>query len=259
MYPGFEYRHLMVIHGYDNPGLKTTPPHDIIGERIDAYLPNDTLLTDLMNVSMKILKDHPINRERRMNGKREATSLWPWGEGKARKVPALQEEYGITGAMISAVDLLKGLGRLRGMEVILVPGATGWIDTDYDGKAQAALNAISRHDIVYLHVEAPDEAGHGGLVREKIKAIEDFDSKIVGPIFTGMKESGIPFRLLILPDHPTPLAKRTHTSDPVPYALYDSVRPSGKPSQFTEKDARKTGIFIEAGYTLLARLVKEHS
>jgi 2,3-bisphosphoglycerate-independent phosphoglycerate mutase len=256
MYPGFEYRHLMVIRGYDKQDLKTTPPHDITGENIDKYLPNDNLLIDLMRASMEVLKDHPVNLERRKKGKREATSLWPWGEGKARKIPTLQGEYGVTGAMISAVDLLKGLGRLRGMEVITVPGATGWIDTNYLGKAQAALDALSRHDVVYVHVEAPDEAGHGGLIREKIQAIEDFDSKIVGHILTEMERSGNPFKLLVLPDHPTPISKKTHTSDPVPYVLYDSTRRRENGWSFTERDALITGVFIEEGYTLLTRLLK---
>jgi 2,3-bisphosphoglycerate-independent phosphoglycerate mutase len=256
MYPGFEYRHLMVIRGYDKQGLKTTPPHDITGENIDKYLPNDNLLIDLMRASMEVLKDHPVNLERRKKGKREATSLWPWGEGKARKIPTLQVEYGVTGAMISAVDLLKGLGRLRGMEVITVPGATGWIDTNYLGKAQAALDALSRHDVVYVHVEAPDEAGHGGLIREKIQAIEDFDSKIVGHILTEMEQSGNPFKLLVLPDHPTPISKKTHTPDPVPYVLYDSTCRRENRWNFTERDALITGVFIEQGYTLLTRLLK---
>jgi len=158
--------------------------------------------------------------------------------------------------MISAVDLLKGLGRLRGMEVIDVPGATGWIDTNYDGKAQAALDALSRHDIVYVHVEAPDEAGHGGLTREKIKAIEDFDRKIVGHVSTSLERSGNPFRLLLMPDHPTPIMKRTHTPDPVPFVLYDSTAHTVKARGFTEKEAQATGLFIDKGFTMLARLVK---
>lgn len=256
MYPGFEYRHLMVIHGYDHPGLKTTPPHDIMDERVEKYLPDDRLLTDLMKASMDALKDHPVNLERRRKGKREATSLWPWGEGKAKKVPTLQEEYAVSGAMISAVDLLKGLGRLRGMEVILVPGATGWIDTNYAGKAQAALDALSRHDLVYVHVEAPDESGHGGLLKEKIKSIEDFDRLIVGHVLAGLEKSGDSFRILVLPDHPTPIAKRTHTSDPVPYVLYDSSGGTKIERTFTERQARESGIFIEEGYRLLSKLLK---
>ena len=192
-------------------------------------------------------------------GKRQATSLWPWGEGKAMQVPTLQKEYTISGAMISAVDLLKGLGRLRGMEVINVPGATGWIDTNYLGKAEAAIDALNRHDFVYVHVEAPDEAGHGGHLKEKIKAIEDFDSKIVGHILDRLNASNASFRLLVLPDHPTPICKKTHTSDPVPYVLYDSTRTTKTPRCFTENTARSTGVFIEEGHTLLKRLLKSTS
>ncbi|HPI91782.1 MAG TPA: cofactor-independent phosphoglycerate mutase [Deltaproteobacteria bacterium] len=257
MYPGIEYRHLMVIHGYDRPGLKTTPPHDITGERIEPYLPNDPMLVDIINRSMMFLKDHPVNRARLEQGKRPATSLWPWGEGKAMQVPTLRDEYGLSGAMISAVDLLKGLGKLRGMEVIDVPGATGWIDTNYEGKAEAALDALSRYDLVYVHVEAPDEAGHGGYTDKKIQAIEDFDARIVGHIIERMELNGIPSRVLVMPDHPTPISKKTHTSDPVPYILYDSSRPSAHDRRFTEDDARKAGIFIEEGFTLLGRLLEK--
>lgn len=259
MYPGIEYRHLMVIHGYHIPDLKTTPPHDITGERIDQFLPNDPVLVDIINKSFAFLKDQPINAQRKKMGKRQATSLWPWGEGKAMQVPTLQKEYTISGAMISAVDLLKGLGRLRGMEVINVPGATGWIDTNYIGKAEAAIDALNRHDFVYVHVEAPDEAGHGGHLKEKIKAIEDFDSKIVGHILDRLNTSNASFRLLVLPDHPTPICKKTHTSDPVPYVLYDSTQATNTRRCFTENTARSTGIFIEEGHTLLKRLLKSTS
>jgi 2,3-bisphosphoglycerate-independent phosphoglycerate mutase len=255
MYPGIEYRHLMVIHDYHMPGLRTTPPHDITGECIDRFLPNDPVLVDIINKSMAFLKDHPINIQRSKKGKRQATSLWPWGEGKAMQVPTLQKEYSISGAMISAVDLLKGLGRLRGMEVIDVPGATGWIDTNYLGKAEAAIDALNSHDLVYVHVEAPDEAGHGGHLKEKIKAIEDFDTKIVGHILGKLKASNSHFRLLILPDHPTPICKKTHTSDPVPFVIYDSTRANETGRCFTEDTARSTGVFIEEGYTLLKRLL----
>ncbi len=257
MYPGIEYRHLMVIHGYHKPDLKTTPPHDITGEAIGRYLPNDHLLVDIINKSMDFLKNQEVNARRKQLGKRQATSLWPWGEGKAMQVPTLRKEFNISGAMISAVDLLKGLGHLRGMEVINVPGATGWIDTDYLGKAQAALDALKRHDLVYVHVEAPDEAGHGGHLKEKIMAIEDFDSKIVGHIFNALSASGSPFRILVLPDHPTPICKKTHTTDPVPFVLYDRTRESGKESVFTENAALRSGVFIEEGYTLLGRLLNK--
>ena len=154
------------------------------------------------------------------------------------------------------MDLLKGLGKLRGMEVIEVPGATGWIDTNYEGKAEAALDALNRHDLVYVHVEAPDEAGHGGYIDKKIQAIEDFDTRVVGYILRRMEKSGIPFRMLVMPDHPTPICRKTHTADPVPYILYDSTRASGHESHFTEKDARETGVFIDEGYLVLGNLLK---
>lgn len=255
VYPGIEYRHLMVIQGYENPAPKTTPPHDITGEYIEPHLPNDGLLRELIHRSMDALRDHPVNIARRKLGKREATAIWPWGEGKGLKVPTLEQEYGVSGAMISAVDLLKGLGMLRGMEVIHVPGATGWLDTNYEGKAQAALKALSVHDLVYVHVEAPDEAGHGGLLREKIKAIEDFDEMVVGRILKSMEAQDEPFRVLFLPDHPTPIAKKTHTADPVPFVIYDSAAPANNSRRFTEKDAWETGLFIEEGHTLLGRLL----
>jgi 2,3-bisphosphoglycerate-independent phosphoglycerate mutase len=255
VYPGVEYRHLMVINEYDNKGLKTKPPHDITGQCIDEYLPNDELLLELIERSKEVLKDHPVNLARRAQGKREATAIWPWGEGKGQKVPTLQDEYGITGSMISAVDLLKGLGILRGMEVINVPGATGWIDTDYQGKAKAAMDSLSFHDLSFIHVEAPDEAGHAGLIKEKIQAIEHFDEKVVGQVLMHMEEKAEPFRVLFLPDHPTPIRKRTHTADPVPFAIYDSTNPRGNKWKFTEKDAMQTGLFIEEGYTLLRRLL----
>lgn len=257
VYPGIEYRHLMVINGFDNVGLKTKPPHDITGEYIDRFLPTDELLKDLMQKSMKALKDHPVNLRRRSRGRKEATSIWPWGEGKGLKVPTLQDEYGISGSMISAVDLLRGLGILRGMQVIKVPGATGWIDTNYAGKAQAAIKSLAELDMAFIHVEAPDEAGHSGLIREKIKAIENFDELVVGEILTSMEEQSEPFRVLLLPDHPTPIAKKTHTSDPVPYVIYDSTNHLYNDRRFNERDASQTGVFIEEGHTLLSRLVSK--
>jgi len=255
VYPGIEYRHLMVINGYGNPRLKTKPPHDITGEHIDPFLPNDELLKALIKRSMEVFKDHPVNLARRSRGKKEATAVWPWGEGKAMKAPTLKDEYGVTGSMISAVDLLKGLGMLRGMEIIKVPGATGWIDTDYSGKAQAALKSLSALDLVFVHVEAPDEAGHAGLIREKIQAIESFDELVVGQILTSMEERSEHFRVLLLPDHPTPIAKKTHTSDPVPFIIYDSISPRNNDCGFNEKDASQSGLFVEDGHTLLSRLL----
>ena len=257
LYRGVEYRHLMVIPGYDNPVLKTTPPHDIIGSAIENYLPNDALLKGLITQSMEILKDHPVNRARAGRGQRMATAVWPWGEGKGKRMPTLQEEFGLSGAMISAVDLCKGLGKLRGMEVINVKGATGWIDTDYAGKAEAALDALKRHDLVYVHIEAPDEAGHGGLLKEKIQAIEDIDAKVLGLMLPRLDRHAETYRMLFMPDHPTPIPRRTHTADPVPFLVYDSTQRHAHTGQrFTEKDASRTGLYLEEGYELLSRLLR---
>lgn len=257
VYRGVEYRHLMVVNGFANPNLKTTPPHDILGQPIAAYLPNDDFLRRVIDASAEVLKDHPVNRARRQKGKRPATSLWPWGEGKGLTVPTLQDEFGISGAMISAVDLCKGLGIMRGMEVLEVPGATGWIDTNYTGKAEAALAALNRHDLVYIHVEAPDEAGHGGLIKEKVQAIADIDAQVLGALLSRLDAAGHPYRILCMPDHPTPIARRTHTAEPVPFLVYESNRPGQHAGRrFTEAEAAATGVFIADGCTLLARVLK---
>ena len=255
LFSGIDYRHLMVMRNYEKDDIKTTPPHDIMGEFIDKYLPDDEFIRVLIHESMGVLKDHPINLRRRKQGKREGTAMWPWGQGRAMRVPTIEQEYGITGAMISAVDLMKGLGILRGMEIIDVPGATGWIDTNYQGKADAALDALKRLDMVYVHVEAPDEAGHAGLLKEKIIAIENFDRLIVGNILKGLEALNTPFRCLVLPDHPTPLELRTHTPDPVPFVIYDSTDIKDSARRFSERDAQETGLFIEEGYTLLKKLL----
>ena len=254
IYRGVEYRHLMVINGFNNRSLKATPPHDITGQIIEPFLPNDALLKDIIGESRVALKDHPVNIARRAEGKREASALWPWGEGKAMRCPTIKDEFGISGIMISAVDLLKGLGKLRGMEVVNVPGATGWIDTNYEGKANAALKALRTHDFVYIHIEAPDEAGHGGYLKEKVKAIEDIDSRVMSIILIGLNAIGEPYRLLFMPDHPTPIAKKTHTPEPVPFLLYDSRGKKAVTQRFTENDAGASGLFVKDGYTILKML-----
>jgi 2,3-bisphosphoglycerate-independent phosphoglycerate mutase len=259
IYRGVEYRHLMVINGFNNNDLKSTPPHDITGQTCEPFLPNDALLRSIIDESMAALKDHPVNLARRAKGKHEASALWPWGEGKGMRCPTLMDEFGITGAMISAVDLLKGLGKLRGMEVVNVPGATGWIDTDYEAKANAAIDALVRHDFVYVHIEAPDEAGHGGYLKEKIKAIEDIDSRVMSIVLKGLDSMGEPYRLLFMPDHPTPIARKTHTSEPVPFLLYDSRKNIKAPKRFTEKDALASSLFMEDGYTILKMLLNVES
>lgn len=255
VYRGVEYRHLMVINGFNNLSLKATPPHDITGQLIETFLPNDALLKEIIEESRKALKNHPVNIDRRAKGKREASALWPWGEGKAMRCPTIKDEFGITGVMISAVDLLKGLGKLRGMEVVNVPGATGWIDTNYEGKANAALEALRTHDFVYVHIEAPDEAGHGGFLKEKVKAIEDIDSRIMSIVLEGLNAAAEPYRLLFMPDHPTPIAIKTHSPEPVPFLLYDSREKKAGAQRFTERYACESGLFVEEGYTILKRLL----
>ena len=244
-YPGTSYRHLMVWKD-GAKDLKTTPPHDISDRPIAPWLPKGDRadkLTRLMELSRAVMKDHPTNRKRVAAGKKPATSIWLWGQGSAPAMPALRERFGMEGAIISAVDLMKGIGLYAGLEVINVPGATGYIDTNYKGKAEAALKALESKDFVCVHVEAPDEAGHNGNLKDKLKAIEDFDERIVGPVVKGAVKFG-DIAVLVLPDHPTPVAIKTHTSDPVPFVLYRSGA-EGKPSKFSEKGARATGVLVE--------------
>lgn len=222
-YPGVSYRHLMVWKdGKDR--IECTPPHDIQDKNIQDYLPHgegDDIINTLMQESVDLLQDHPVNKKRLESGKRSANSIWLWGQGKRPNMPTFKEKYGLAGAMISAVDLTKGIGIYAGFDVINVPGATGWIDTNYVGKAEHALWALKTKDIVYVHVEAPDEAGHAGDMKNKIKAIEDFDEFLVGNIVRGMKQFD-EYRILALPDHPTPIEIRTHSSEAVPFILYDN-------------------------------------
>ncbi len=178
-------------------------------------------LIKMIKKSWELLEEHPINKKRIAEGKNPANSIWPWGQGSTPNMPVFMEKYGITGAVISAVDLIKGLGASAGLEIINVPGTTGYFDTDYSAKARYALKALEKKDFVFIHVEAPDEAGHEGMVEEKVKAIEELDGKVVGPMLEGMRKFG-DFRIMVLPDHPTPLSIKTHARDPVPYAIYDS-------------------------------------
>jgi len=256
MYPGRSYRHLM-IWGNGTETVVTTPPHDILGEEIGMYLPHGKgggRLLDLMRRAEAVLVDHPINTERSRRGEPVAAAPWFWGQGTKPTLPGYRERFGISGAVVSAVDLIQGLGRLAGLDVVEVPGATGWLDTNYQGKVSASLDALrAGADFVYLHVEAPDEAGHAGDVGLKIQAVEDFDREVVGPMLTGLEAMGR-YRVLLLPDHPTPISIRTHSPDPVPFAVYGyDVEPSGVPG-FTEKIMEK-GPFIERGYTLMETLL----
>lgn len=256
-YPGVSYRHLLVWRN-GKEKLELTPPHDISGKCIDAYLPkgdgSDVLLR-LMERSRDILSGHPLYRKRQEAGKTPANSIWLWGHGKAPRMVTYRERFGLSGAVISAVDLVRGIGVYAGLEVIRVPGATGYIDTNYQGKAEAALEALKRLDFVYLHVEAPDESSHSGSIENKIRAIEDFDAKIVGPISEGIREFG-EYRILCTPDHPTPIRLMTHTADPVPFIIYSGEADvSPEVAGYDEKSARKTGLFLEEGYRLMEMML----
>jgi len=257
-HPGVSYRHLMVWHGGQDK-LKATPPHDISHQVINDYLPRGEgaePLMKLMNDTQLLLKTHPVNVRREQEGKAPANSIWLWGQGRAPKMQTLQEMYGLSGAVISAVDLIKGIGVYAGLTPIAVDGATGYIDTNYRGKAEAALEALKTRDYVYLHVEAPDEAAHSGKLEDKLKAIEDFDAQVVGPVLEGLKTLG-EHRVLVLPDHPTPVARMTHTSDPVPFVLYGSggeFNGQGG-SAYSEKQAQASGVKVDPGWKLMEKLI----
>ncbi len=256
-YPGVSYRHLLIWQGAQE-SWRTFPPHDLSGQSVRQYLAGkggEQPLLDLMRSSWPLLADHPVNRLRQERGLNPGNSIWLWGQGRAPDIPTLSARFGLTGAVISAVDLIRGIGICAGLTPILVPGATGYLDTNYEGKVAAALEALKTQDFVYLHVEAPDEAGHSGELKNKMQAIEDFDRRVVGPMLAGLKQLG-PHRVLVLPDHRTPLAVRTHTPEPVPFALYDSTREnSGQPRRFNEFAAEAAGLLVEQGCTLLPRLL----
>lgn len=254
-YTGTSYRHILVWkHGRVS---KLEPPHDHLGSVIGPYLPQEEVLKSMMQESFSVLNDHPLNQARAAAGKNKANSLWFWGAGTKPKVQNFQEKTGLKGAMISAVDLLKGIAVGAGMKVCQVEGATGSIDTNFEGKAQAAIDALLRDgcDFAYIHVEAPDEMGHQGKVHEKVKSIEYLDSRLIALVKRAMEDAGEDYRMLILPDHPTPIRIRTHTGDPVPYLLYDSTRQQKKRERFTEEAARAADNFEPNGYRLIDRLI----
>lgn len=257
-YPGVSYRHLMVWRG-GREQMKTTPPHDITGKGIDKYVPKgegaDQLLR-LMTETRELLAGHPVNENRVAQDKLPANSIWLWGQGKAPKMQTYQERFGISGAVISAVDLIRGIGVYAGLEIIKVPGATGYVDTNYSGKAEAALEALRRTDFVYLHVEAPDESSHSGILEYKIRAIEDFDAKIVGPIMDEIGNLG-EYRILCVSDHPTPLRIKTHSSDPVPFVIYGGGDgPETDTAGFDEESARASGLFVDEGFRLMEMMME---
>ena len=254
-YTGTSYRHILVWkQGRISP---LEPPHDHLGHAIGPYLPQEAVLREMMERSYEILNNHPLNLARAAAGKHKANSLWFWGAGTKPQVQNFREKTGLTGAMISAVDLLKGIAVGAGMRVYNVPGATGSIDTNFEGKAQAAIDALLKDgcDYAYIHVEAPDEMGHQGRIQDKVKSIEYLDSRLIAPIKAAMEAAGEDYRMLILPDHPTPLAIRTHTADPVPYLIYDSTRQLRKRDRLTEENARQADNFQPDGYKLLEEFI----
>lgn len=255
-YTGTSYRHILVWKG--GRVCQLEPPHDHLGKVIGPYLPQEVALRRMMEESFDILNNHPLNLARAAQGKHKANSLWFWGAGTKPRVQNFYEKTGLKGAMISAVDLLKGIAVGAGMEVCQVPGATGSIDTNYEGKAQAAIDALLRDgcDYVYIHVEAPDEMGHQGRIQDKVKSIEYLDSRLIARVKQAMEEANEDFRILVLPDHPTPIRIRTHTADPVPYLLYDSTRQLKKRERFTEEAARNANNFEPNGYRLLEKLME---
>ena len=256
-YNGVSYRHCLIWnHGTTDIG-KLTPPHDITGKPIKDHLGANEKgmpLIEMMKKSYALLSDHPVNKKRIERGLRPANSIWFWGEGVRKELTPFKEKYGLSGAMISAVDLLKGIGKFTEMEVINVPGATGYIDTNFDGKAKAAVKALrDGNDLVYIHVEAPDECGHRFEVANKVKSIELIDEKILGYI---LKEfEGEDIKILICPDHPTPLELKTHTNAPVPFMIYDSTNKVKGVDCFSEEEAKNTGDYVAVGHTLMGEFL----
>jgi 2,3-bisphosphoglycerate-independent phosphoglycerate mutase len=236
-----------------------TPPHDISGRVIKDYLSdseNAKPLIELMKKSYNILKDHPVNVARREKGLNEANSIWLWGEGKKPVLEDFYKKNGVKGSVVSAVDLLKGIGICANMETPEVENATGYLDTNFEGKAQAAIEAFKKGlDLVYLHIEAPDECGHRGEAQNKVKAIEVIEERTFKPVLEYLNNSGEDFRILIMPDHPTPLDTKTHSSEPVPFLIYDSTREENGADTFNEKTALESGIFIEHGPSVMDKLL----
>lgn len=254
LYRGTSYRHLLLWkNGHE---MELTPPHDILTNQIREYLPGDPMLLAMMKESYRVLKEHPVNLKRKAQGLRPANSAWFWGSGKRPKLPDFQEKTGKRGVMISAVDLLKGIAAGSGMKIVHVEGADGGLHTNYEGKAQAAVRALldEGYDFAYIHVEAPDEMGHQGSVEKKVRAIEFLDQRLIRIVREAMDASGEPYRLLILPDHPTPIAARTHTADPVPYLLYDRKRPENGAESYCERTAVQSGRWEKNGYHLIEHL-----
>ena len=256
-YTGTSYRHITVWK--EGKVVDLIPPHDHLGEKIGNYLPEEPALRQMMEKSFEILNNHPLNLRRAAEGKNKANSLWFWGAGTKPSLGNFKEKTGLDGVMISAVDLLKGIAVGAGMESIDVEGANGSLETNYEGKADAAIHALLEEgkDFAYIHVEGPDEMGHQGSTEHKILSIEYLDSRLISRVKKAMDDAGVAYRMLILPDHPTPIRCRTHTSDPVPYILYDSTAERRKIARYSEKEAAATGIFEPVGYQLMDKFLNK--
>ncbi|MCI7041208.1 MAG: cofactor-independent phosphoglycerate mutase [Lachnospiraceae bacterium] len=255
-YVGTSYRHCLIW----NRGqvLELSQPHDVLGQVIGQYLPSDENLLYMMKRSYEILKDHPLNIERKKKGLNPANCCWFWGAGTKPMLSSFEEKNGVKGMMVSAVDLLKGIAVGAGMGVAHVEGANGGLNTNYEGKTQAALDALKNgYDFAYIHVEAPDEMGHQGSVEKKVKSIEYLDQRVIGPLTKALDEDKTDYRLLVMPDHPTPIRVRTHTADSVPYLLYDSNIQQEHTWNYNEKEAKESGNFVAEGHTIIDKLLQK--
>ncbi|MGN0387232.1 MAG: cofactor-independent phosphoglycerate mutase [Suilimivivens sp.] len=255
-YVGTSYRHCLIW----NRGqvLELSQPHDVLGQVIGQYLPSDENLLSMMKRSYEILKDHPLNIERKKKGLNPANCCWFWGAGTKPMLSSFEEKNGVKGMMVSAVDLLKGIAVGAGMGVAHVEGANGGLNTNYEGKTQAALDALKNgYDFAYIHVEAPDEMGHQGSVEKKVKAIEYLDQRVIGPLTRALDEEKTDYRLLVMPDHPTPIRVRTHTADSVPYLIYDSTDLQSHTWNYNEKEAKESGNFVAKGHTIIDKLLQK--
>ncbi len=258
-FAGVSYRHCLVVQNGTTDLGTMTPPHDISGKVIGEYLSthdNAKPLIDLMKKSVAVLRDHPVNKKRIAEGKRPANSIWLWGEGTKPQMQAFYDKFGVKAGIVSAVDLIKGIGKLACCDVAEVKGATGYIDTDFEGKAQAAIELFKANDLVYVHVEAPDECGHRGEAENKVKAIEFIDKRILAAILSELEKYG-EYRILIMPDHPTPLITMTHARDPVPFMIYDNKKPVSGVNTFTEETAKSTGIYYDHGPDIMSVLLEK--
>lgn len=256
-YVGTSYRHLLIWD--KGKVIDLVQPHDVLGQKIGPNLPKDPVLRDMMKKSYEILKDHPINVKRREKGLHPANCCWFWGAGTRPALSSFEEKTGKKGVMISAVDLLKGIAVGAGMKVVPVEGANGGLNTNYEGKAQAAVDALTKddYDFAYIHVEAPDEMGHQGSIERKVQSIEYLDQRVIRIVKEGLDRAGVDYRMMILPDHPTPICVRTHTGTPVPYMLYDSTAPLEKDWLYNEEEAGRSGIYIAEGHKAIDHLFEK--